>query len=197
MRPMNLWRKLFFSIYYLRKPPWDTGLTPPEVEEFVQNNPPGRALDLGCGTGTNVIYLAQHGWQAIGVDFVEKAIRLARRKAHQAGVEAKFFFDDVTRLSEIGGQFELVLDIGCFHSLSERAKRVYVANLSRLIVPHGIFLLYGFTDHQNSGDVGLNSDDLKLLSDHLQLLDRRTGKDGNHTSAWLTYRLPVDASSTQ
>jgi cyclopropane fatty-acyl-phospholipid synthase-like methyltransferase len=197
MRPMNLWRKLFFSIYYLRNPPWDTGLTPPEVEEFVQNNPPGRALDLGCGSGTNVIYLAQHGWQAIGVDFVEKAIRLARGKAHQAGVEATFYFDDVTRLREIESQFDLVLDIGCFHSLSERAKGVYVANLSRLLVPNGIFLLYGFINHQNGGNVGLNEGDLKLLSEHLQLVDRQTGKDGSHTSAWLTYRHPLDASLTQ
>ncbi len=105
MRPMNLGRKLFYSIYYLRKPPWDTGVTPPELEDFVQNHPPGRALDLGCGTGTNVIYLAQHGWQAIGVDFVKKAIHHARQKADQAGVTVKFYADDVTHLSEINGTF--------------------------------------------------------------------------------------------
>ena len=197
MRPMNRWRKLLFSLLYLRKPPWDTGITPPELEEFVQNHPPGRALDLGCGSGTNVIYLAQHGWQATGVDFVRKAIRHARLKAGQAGVIAKFYIDDVTRLSEITGQFDLVLDIGCFHSLSMDAKRVYVANLSRLLVPHGTFLLYGFINRQDEDNVGLNPTDLNLITDQLQLVHKQTGKDGSHTSAWLTYRQPGDPSLIQ
>ena len=197
MLSMYLWRKLFFSLFYLQKPPWDTGITPPEVEEFVQNHPPGRALDLGCGTGTNVIYLAQHGWQATGVDFVEKAIRHARHKADQASVAAKFFADDVTHLSEITGHFDLVLDIGCFHSLSVHAKRVYVANLSRFLVPHGTLLLYGFLYQKNEGNVGLNSADQNLLSDHLQLVESRTGKDGSHTSVWLTYLQPGDFELTQ
>jgi cyclopropane fatty-acyl-phospholipid synthase-like methyltransferase len=197
MRPMNLWRKIKFSFLYLLKPPWDTGITPPEVEEFVQNHPPGRALDLGCGTGTNVIYLAQHGWQVIGVDFVEKAIRHAHHKAHQAGVKAEFYSDDVTRLNEIEGHFDLVLDIGCFHSLSAQAKRVYVANLSRLLASHGTFLLYGFINQQNDDRGGLNSVDLKLLSGNLQLVDKQMGKDGSHTSAWLTYSRPTDISPSK
>ncbi len=192
MRPMNLWRKLFYSLFYLRRPPWDTGITPPEVEEFVQNHPPGRALDLGCGTGTNVIYLAQHGWQATGVDFVQKAIGKARQKADQAGVAVNFYADDVTRLSEITGQFDLVLDIGCFHSLSRRAKRHYTASLSRLLAPHGTFLLYGFLSQQDEGNVGLNTADLELLAEQLKLVEQRTGKDGSHSSAWLTYILPGD-----
>ena len=44
----------------------------------------GRALDLGCGTGTNSIYLAQHGWETTGVDFVPRAIGIAKRKAEAA-----------------------------------------------------------------------------------------------------------------
>src|SRR5881296_1344749 len=50
-----------------RRPPWDTGITPPEVERFVASHAPGRAIDLGCGTGTNAVYLARHGWSAVGV----------------------------------------------------------------------------------------------------------------------------------
>jgi SAM-dependent methyltransferase len=197
MRPMNLWRKLFYSIFYLGKPPWDTGITPPELVEFVQNHPTGRALDLGCGSGTNVIYLDQHGWQATGVDFVQKAIRRARQKAGQAGVAANFYADDVTRLSKITGQFELVLDIGCFHSLPVPAKRVYAANLSRLLAPNGTFLIYGFLNPQNEGTVGLNTADLALLADQLKLVEQRTGKDGSKPSTWLTYLQPGDGTITQ
>src|SRR4030088_2327032 len=61
-------RRLWFGLWYWlpRRPPWDTGVTPPELERFMGSHPPGRALDLGCGTGTNVVYLTRHGWTAGG-----------------------------------------------------------------------------------------------------------------------------------
>ena len=52
---------------YLTNPPWDTGITPPELVSFIESSPPGKALDPGCGAGTNAIYMAQKGWEASGV----------------------------------------------------------------------------------------------------------------------------------
>ena len=84
--------------YLLGLAPWDTQVTPPEVVELVEGAgvPPGRALDLGCGSGTNCIYLACHGWEAVGVDFSAVAIRRARRKARRDRVDCKFYRADVT-----------------------------------------------------------------------------------------------------
>ena len=95
---MNLIRRLSFNLWYLRRPPWDSGIVPPEVVDFICTHPPGRALDLGCGTGTSSLALAKAGWQVTGVDFVPRAIRIARAKAKAAGVSVDFRVGDVTRL---------------------------------------------------------------------------------------------------
>ena len=91
---------LFWNLMYLFRPPWDTGRPQPALVEWLKRTRPrpGRALDLGCGTGTNVIYLARHGFQVTGVDIARLAIARARRKARRAGVQARFLVADVTDL---------------------------------------------------------------------------------------------------
>lgn len=188
-KDMNIFRKLFYNFMYLTNPPWDTGITPPELVSFVESYPPGKALDLGCGTGTNAIYMAQKGWEVSGVDFVGRAIRTARRKARQAGVQVKFYLDDVTRLKGITGPFYLILDIGCFHNLQGREKITYIQNLERLLDTGGTFLIYGFIQTDLEQKDGLSKDDLEALSGFMQLEWRQDGTErGIRASAWLRYR---------
>src|ERR1700758_4653672 len=81
---------------------------------------PGRAIDLGCGTGRNAIYLARHGWDTVGVEIVGYALELARRKAAAQGVPVTFLEGDVTRLADRGGvgaDFTLLMDGGCYHTI--------------------------------------------------------------------------------
>jgi cyclopropane fatty-acyl-phospholipid synthase-like methyltransferase len=184
---MNLLSRFFYTWLYLGRPPWDTGVTPPEVVAFVQTHPPGRALDLGCGTGTNTIYLAQHGWQATGVDFVGRAIRSARRKARRAGVQVDFQQGDVTRLDGIQGPFDLVLDIGCYHSLTEEGKAAYLQNLQRMLAPQGTYLLYALFKTSPEQRTGLLEADLELLDANLHRLSRQDGTDRSRRSVWLAY----------
>jgi len=127
-----------------RRPPWDTGVTPPELERFVASHPPGRALDLGCGTGTNVVYLARHGWTAVGIDYACRAVAKARQRARAAGVRCELYVADVTRLDFLEPPFHLALDIGCLHSLAVGDRPRYAAGLARLVRPGGTYLLYAF-----------------------------------------------------
>ena len=66
-----VWRRVLYNLMYrFGTPRWDTNITPPAVVAVIEGGaafPPGRARVLGCGTGTNVIYLAQHSWVVIGV----------------------------------------------------------------------------------------------------------------------------------
>ena len=104
--------------------------------------PPGRALDLGCGTGTNCKYLLDHGWDVTGVDFVSRAIGVAKKKAPRA----KLLLGDVTKLAEFGvnGPFDLLVDLGCFHSLPETRRDAYVSEAARVACPGSTLLMFAF-----------------------------------------------------
>jgi cyclopropane fatty-acyl-phospholipid synthase-like methyltransferase len=144
--------KTFFNLkYLLGKTPWDTQVTPPEVVELIESEvlTPGRALDLGCGTGTNAVYLARHGWNVVGVDFSALAIRRAVRRARRAGVACTFYQADVTDLSFLHQPFDLGLDIGCLHSVPRERRPFYAAHVARLIRPGGLLMLYAFAPKEN------------------------------------------------
>ncbi len=182
-------RRLTFNLWYFFHPPWDRGISPPELLDFIAHHPAGRAIDLGCGTGTNVITLAQHGWQVTGVDFAARAIRKAQRKLAQARVQADVRTGDVTRLDAISGPFDLALDLGCFHGIPARA--AYLAQLSRVLAPGGYWLLYGMLRPQAQGTrPGLTPADLdQIASSGFQLLSRQDGFNRRSIpSAWLLYQ---------
>jgi cyclopropane fatty-acyl-phospholipid synthase-like methyltransferase len=186
---LNFFRKLSFNLWYYQDPPWDTGVSPPELLEYIETHPPGKALDLGCGTGTNVITLAQSGWGVTGVDFAHQAIKRAKKKILRAGVKVDLRLDDVTKLIDLTGPYDLILDMGCFQSLSSKKTSTYIRNIARLLDQNGTFIMYGFfKDPPNSG-TGLSETHLKALSAHLQLIKRKDGTErGLLPSAWFTYQ---------
>jgi SAM-dependent methyltransferase len=183
-------RQLNFNLWYYRKPPWDTGVSPPELIKFIEENPPGKAIDMGCGTGTNVITLAQHGWEAMGVDFVARAIAKAQRKAEKARVDVSFFVADVTKLDRVSNSFDLILDIGCLHGLQPAGRKDYLDNVERLIAVNGTFLLYAFfRDEADEKGPGIIEADIELLDERFNLVWREDGTErGMRRSAWCTFQ---------
>jgi len=180
-------RRLWFTLAYLfSRPRWDTNITPPELVELIETQrlAPGRALDLGCGTGTNVIYLAKHGWQAVGVDFVGKAIATAKRKAKAAGVAADFYQGDVTSLDFLQPPFDFALDIGCFHSLASDRRPTYIAGLRRLLRPGALFLCYAFKPESPMSGIGVEEMQT-LFSDGFTCVKVEHGQ--GTPSAWYTF----------
>ena len=105
---------------------------------------PCRAIDLGCGTASNVIYLAQHGFDVTGVDFIASAIELGRAKALQAGVEANLVVDDLTNLQHINGTFDLLVDYGTLDDLRPSQRDLYMKNVLPLTDQGSLFLLACF-----------------------------------------------------
>jgi cyclopropane fatty-acyl-phospholipid synthase-like methyltransferase len=139
----------FRAAYLLGFKPWDTGVPPPELVAMAEGKDglrPGKALDLGCGTGTNSVYLARHGWDVTGIDFVPRAVNAAKRKAAAAGVSPRLLVGDVTRLTElgIGTGFNLLLDLGCFHSIPDTGRDGYVSGATAVAQSGATMLLFCF-----------------------------------------------------
>jgi len=185
-------QRLIFNLWYFRKPPWDSGISPPELLEFIRTHPPGRAIDLGCGSGTNVITLAKAGWQVTGVDFAPRAIRMAKAKTKREHLTADLRVGDVTRLHGIHGPFDLALDIGCFHNLTPTGKRDYLTQLERILAPGRFWLMYGFFHPSPlQPGPGLDEADISLISSQFTLISRQNGFDRRERpSAWFLFQKP-------
>jgi SAM-dependent methyltransferase len=137
-------RHTVFRVFYgLGFTPWDGHAEATSLRELIEGTPdtpalpPGAALDVGCGTGDSSIYLAQHGWHVTGVDFVPKALDKARAKAGAAGVAVDFVHADVTHLSQAGiaGGFQLIVDNGCLHGMSDGDRDLYVQEITGAAAP--------------------------------------------------------------
>ncbi|MFW9964849.1 MAG: class I SAM-dependent methyltransferase [Candidatus Sifarchaeia archaeon] len=125
--------------------PWDIGPRS-ELVELVESGRvrPGKAIDLGSGTASNCIFLAQHGFDVTGVDYAKSAIALGYRRARQAGVSVDFIVDDLTDLRNIKGTYDLLVDYGTLDDLPPKERNLYVKNVLGLTHAETLFLLFCF-----------------------------------------------------
>lgn len=105
---------------------------------------PGRAITLGCGEGRETIYLAKHGFDVMGLDFSPTAIKKARRRAEQAGVEIPFIVEDLTKLKQSLGSFDLVMDFGALNDMSQDDRDRYMVNVLPMTKPGGQLVMFCF-----------------------------------------------------
>jgi SAM-dependent methyltransferase len=143
---MNKLGKLLYELgYRYFRMPWEMGPRG-ELVELVESGriPPCRAIDLGCGTGSNAVFLARHGFEVTGVDFVSSAIVKARRKAEAAGAKVEFVVDDLTSLQKVKGTFDFLVDYGALDDLTPKDRHLYIQNILPLTRPGSQFLLWCF-----------------------------------------------------
>jgi SAM-dependent methyltransferase len=138
--------KWFYQLVYGRfRAPWDIGPRQ-ELVTLVESGriQPGRAIDLGSGTASNCVFLAQHGFAVNGVDFTPAAIDLGRKRAGEAGVAVDFIQDDLTALRHVRGTFDLLVDYGTLDDLKPPQRDLYLQNVVPLSHPGSLFLLFCF-----------------------------------------------------
>lgn len=140
-------RLFYLTEYYLRRRPrW---LDAPPMAAWLDRHagPPGQALDAGCGTGRNALYLGARGHQVLGVDVSRRAAGLARRAARERGLcdRVRFVRHPASRIDELIGPFDLVLDVlGPASDLERHRLDRYANGLAKIVRPDGRFLLFTF-----------------------------------------------------
>jgi SAM-dependent methyltransferase len=159
--------KFFQLAYRIGLTPWDGHPLSSNLQDLIEGAAPlpaGTAIDIGCGTGDAAIYLARHGWQAMGVDIAANALKQARAKAAAEHVEVSFVRADVTRLSataSVSGGFALILDTGCLHGMSDDDRDRYVRELNTIAAPGARLLILAFIPGGQFGVRGIDDAEIR------------------------------------
>src|ERR1700756_4929123 len=136
--------------YALGELPWDTGRPEPLLVRFVTSGGValGRTLEIGAGTGTNAIWLAERGFDVLGVDISPLAVERARAKMEERALRCRFAALDFLASTPQFGPFQFVFDRGCFHVFDEPDERQrFTAQVAAALAPGGLWLsLIGSTE---------------------------------------------------
>ena len=129
--------------YKEKNTPWDTGKPDFNLIEVVEQYPieKCRAIDIGCGTGDNSIWLAQNGFNTIGIDSSDIALEKAQEKALKANAACRFCNIDFFTQKIDEAPFGFAFDRGCFHSFSsEEERNTFAQKVSECLEESGLWL---------------------------------------------------------
>jgi len=153
-------------MYRLGLTPWDDGHVARELVALAEGSgalPPGRALDLGCGTGTHAVYLAQRGWRVVAIDSAPRALETACQRAGSAGVSPRLLKADVADLPALGLEpgFTLIHDRGCFHDLDDGTRDAYARGVTALSERGATLLMMAFLPRRGVGPRGVSQHEIR------------------------------------
>jgi len=171
-----------------RHPPWNSGMAAPDLREAVEKGDikPCRVVVLGCGSGTNAIYLAKQGFDVTAIDVAPTALSIAEADAGKAGVKVKWLLADVLALPDLE-PFDLIFDRGCYHNVRYVDAKGFIASLDRLSRPDTRFFVLSLDRDKAPGvrEPTMRADFSELFDfDWIRKSTIFTGKDGQkrHTS---------------
>lgn len=173
--------------------PWDTGQPEPVLVEFVDSGRvrPCSTLEIGAGTGTNAIWMAERGFDVLGVDVSSVAVEKAQAKMGARALRCRFTAGDFLDAAPPGGPFEFVFDRGCFHMFDGPGERErFAAQVAATLAPGGLWLsLIGSTEGppRESGPPRRTAREvMHAVEPVLEIVEFRSGEfHGHGAKAWV------------
>jgi SAM-dependent methyltransferase len=159
------WEKIY-SEYHLAEIPWHSEKPDQELIDLIENKEikPRFVLDVGCGSGTDAIYLASTGCEVTAIDISREAIRIARERAEKAKVRVNFIADDFTEFDFIDQRFDFINDRGCFHHINPRDREKFAVKINDLLKNNGFYFLRCWSDKEAETERGpyrLSKDEIR------------------------------------
>jgi len=183
-----------FHDSYAATPPWDIGHPQAPFLALAQAGElRGQVLDIGCGTGEHALMAAGVGLDTTGIDVVPAAIEIAKRKAQERGLKARFLVHNALDLASLGEKFDTVLDMGLFHVFDDADRAAYVESLKAATRPDAHYFMMCFSEHQ-PGDWGprrVTQDEIRQNFSrgwHVEAIEAaklEVNIDPNGVAAWL------------
>ena len=136
------WEEIYKS---KEKPAWDIGKPQQALIDYLSQNRPQTAIDIGCGTGSSATYMANKGIKTTGIDFSKNAIKQA--KAKKSKNKPLYAIKDVLKLI-YANKFDFAYDSGCFHMLEPEKRKKYALVINKLLKKQGRLLLLCFSEHE-------------------------------------------------
>lgn len=142
-------RKFFYQAVYRTDDETKLSWHRKDVPEFIKamaadHREAETVLDIGCGTGENAVYFAKLGFRVTALDFVEKALRFAEKRAEESRVSVRFVHEDLFRW-EAPQTYDLILDSGCLHNFRGKKRRDYKTIVLGLMHDRSCLILAHFS----------------------------------------------------
>nr|MBF0222000.1 class I SAM-dependent methyltransferase [Desulfobulbaceae bacterium] len=168
--------KSFEERYVEGETPWELNRADGNLISVIDahNIASGMALDIGCGSGDNVIWLVQRGFTVVGCDSSPTAIEQAQYKTSKAGINCSLHALDFLAEPVPLSPFDFIFDRGCFHSVDEHARQVFAARCAENLTEKGLWLsLIGNADQvrKEGGPPQLSASQItSVIEPHFKIL---------------------------
>lgn len=152
----------------------------------------GKALDIGCGNGRNSLYLAQNGWDVIGIDFSNTTIEWAIETAKASSINVDFLCQSIFEFENELDSFDFIYDSGCFHHIKPHRRNQYLNIILKYLKKDGYFSMTCFNlkgganisdydvyrDYSMHGGLGFTEYKLKkILEPYFEIVEFREMKE--------------------
>jgi SAM-dependent methyltransferase len=136
---MKQWDKIFKEkgkVFF--KPQEDI----PKIAKLFKKQRIKRILDLGCGSGRHLVYLAKHGFDVYGIDIAKHGIRIAKKWLKDEKLKAHLKIGDIyRRLPYSDNFFDAIISTQVIHHNKIERIRKLIKEMERVLKPNGLIFI--------------------------------------------------------